>query len=356
MSDFQEPLEEGQFVAGEMAPEAEGPIAPTVAEQPPKPPYEARRPWRRRPPSVFWPILFIGAGVILLLTNLGYMPPLSWGVLWRLWPLLIIALGIDLLIGRRSVVGAIVSAVLLLVLIGGIVLVAFFAQNIPAVSGWIQSPEFRHDHVESSLTNVERAEVYIDWSSVPGYLSELKDSPNLIEGDVDYLGELTFDVSVRGGRADVKLDSRFTGSWFGGWPFGDQSDKRWGVGLSPDVPLDLSLDAGSGPCDLDLAGLRVSGLVLDVGSGPVDLVLPAASSFEANVDGGSGPISVVLPRNVGLRVELDSGSGPFSPDARFELVRGKRHGDGVWETYKYDVAEYKILLVLDQGSGPVSIR
>jgi len=300
--------------------------------------------------------VFIGAGIILLLSNLGYLPWQSWGVLWRLWPLLVIALGIDVLIGRRSVIGTIVSGVLILGLIGGIVLIALFAQNIPGVSDWTQQAEFRTDHVESSLTNVERAEVYIDWTSVPGYLSSLEDSPNLIEADVDYLGDLTFRTDVRGGRADVVLDSRFTGSWFGAWPFGDQSDKRWDVGLSPDVPLDLTLDAGSGPCDFDLAGLQVSGLVLDAGSGPVDLVLPSGSTFETEIDGGSGPLTIVLPRSVGARVELDSGSGPFSPGARFDLVKGKRDGDSTWETDNYDTAEHTILFEMDQGSGPISIR
>ena len=360
MSNVLEPFEEEQQVASGTAPEGEGPAVPaapppTIPQEPPKPSYETRRPRRRRPPSLFWPIMFIGAGVMLLLSNLGYLPWESWGVLWRLWPLLVIALGVDLLIGRRSVAGAIVSAALIVMLIAAIAVVALFAQNIPGVSDWVQRPEFHTKHVEYALAGVEQATVYIDWPSVPGYLSPLEDSPNLIEGDVDYLGELTFDVNMRGDRADVKLDSSFF-VWFGLWLPGDQSDKRWDVGLSPDVPLDLTLDAGSGPCDFDLASLQVSELVLDSGSGPIDLVLPSGSTFEAKIDGGSGPITIVLPRGVGARVELDSGSGPFSPDARFELVKGKRRGDGTWETDNYGTAEHSISLEIDQGSGPVSIR
>jgi len=298
--------------------------------------------------------MLIGAGVVLLLATLGYLPELSWGVIWRLWPLLIIALGVDLLIGRRSVAGAIVSAVLICVFVGAILLVSIFAQNIPGVSEWIKTPELQTQHIEYPLTGLERATVYVDWTSVPGYLSPLEDSPNLIEGNIDYFGELIFDVNVRGDRADVKLDSRST--WF--WPFnlGDQSDKRWDVGLSPNVLLDLTFDAGSGPCNFDLAGLQVSGLVLDAGSGPIGLSLPSGSTFESEIDGGSGPITIVLPRSVGARVELDSGSGPFSPDARFQLVEGKRRGDGVWETDNYRTAEHTISLKIDQGSGPITIR
>jgi len=354
MSNF----EEEQLVTGETPSEGEGPVTPVT----PRPSIPGKPPTRRRrPPSVFWPIMFIGAGVLLLLSNLGYLPPLSWGVLWRLWPLLIIALGIDLLIGQRSMIGAIVSAVLICVLVGGIVLLAIFAHNVPAVSGWlgplelpewIQQPEFQTRHVAYPLEGLEQAEVHIEWSSLPGYLSALEDSPNLIEGDIDYRGELTFDVSARGGRANVKLDSSFSGLW----SFGDRSGKRWVVRLSPDVPLDLTLDASSGPCQFDLTGLDISHLMLDAGSGPVDLVLPSASTFKAEIDGGSGPLTIVLPKSVGAQVVLDAGSGPFNPDTRFQLVEGKRHGDGVWETDNYRTAEHTILFEIDQGSGPVTIR
>jgi len=196
--------------------------------------------------------VLIGAGVILLLSNLGYLPWQSWNILWRLWPLLLVAIGIDLLIGRRSMVGAIVSGLLILLLIGGAVALVFFAQNIPAWVELAQPVELRTEHVEYPLADMERASVTIDWTSAPGYLSVLRDSPNLIEGDVTYRGQLIFDVDVRGDRADVKLDSHYTGPWFGLFDFEDRAEERWDVRLSPKVSLDLTLDAGSGPCDFDL--------------------------------------------------------------------------------------------------------
>jgi hypothetical protein len=360
MSDIQEPFEEESGVANESAPEGGGPVAPVVS--PPIPPEEptetsrrARRP-RHRPPSLFWPLVLIGAGVILLLSNLGYLPWQSWNVLWRLWPLLLIALGIDLLIGRRSLVGAIVSAVLILLLISGVVVILLFAQNIPVLVEITGPVDWRTEHVEHPLAGVERASVYIDWTSVPGYLSALSDSPNLIEGDVTYRGELIFGVDMRRGQADVELDSHSSGPWFGAFDFDDGGDKNWDVKLSPRVPLDLTLDAGSGRCDFDLTGLRVSDFFLDAGSGAIDLALPAGSTLEARIDGGSGRIAITLPESVSARVELDSGSGAFRPDERFRLVEGKRDDDSVWETDNFQTAEHTIMLEIDQGSGAVSIR
>jgi len=315
----------------------------------------ARRP-RRRPPSLFWPLVLVGAGVILLLSNLGYLPWQSWDVLWRLWPLLLVALGIDLLIGRRSMVGAIVSGLLILLLIGSVVAIVFFAQNIPALVEMTGPVEWRTEHIEHPLEDVERASVIIDWTSAPGYLSALRDSPNLIEGDVAYRGQLIFDVDVRDDQADVELDSHFSGPWFGPFDFGDREKQRWDVRLSPRVPLDLTLDAGSGPCDFDLTDLQVSDLFLDSGSGPIDLTLPSGNTFDTRIDGGSGPITIILPGSVGARVVLDSGSGPFRPDERFRLVKGERGDDGVWETDNFHTAEHTILMDIDQGSGPLSIR
>jgi hypothetical protein len=359
MSDLKEPFEEEAGTESETVPESGGPVVPVAPppappDEPPDSPRRARR-LHRRPPSLFWPLLLVGAGLILLLSNLGYLPWQSWNLLWRLWPLLLVALGIDLLIGRRSLVGAIVSVALILLLIGSAVLVVLFAQNIPALGELSEPIEWRTEHVEFPREGVEQASVTIDYTSLPGYLSALRDSHNLIEGDITYRGQLVFDVDVRRDQADVKLDSHYSGVWFGPDIY-DQSGGRWDVRLNPGVPFDLALDAGSGRCDFDLTGLQVSDLFLDAGSGSIDLALPSGSNFEARIDGGSGRLTITIPEGVGAQVELESGSGSFRPDERFQMVEGRRNNDGVWETEGFHTAEHRVVLKIDQGSGSITIR
>ncbi len=317
--------------------------------------FEEPRSSQRRPPSFFWPLVLIGAGVVLLLSNLGYIPWSSWNVLWRLWPLLLIALGVDVLIGRRSMGGAIVSGVLMLLLIGGVVLLVIFAQYVPALSELVRPDEWHAERIEYQLGDIESASVTIDWSSRPGYLTALEDSSNLIEGDIIYRGDLIFDVDERGGRANVELDTWSTGIWFSP-DFSDWEAGNWEVKLSPDVPLELNFDSGSGFCDFDLTDLQLNDFVLDSGSGAVDLLLPSTSSFEGRIDSGSGAMDIILPEGVGMRVVLDSGSGSFRPDDRFRLLSGERDDDGVWETEDFDDAEHIITLEIDQGSGSITIR
>lgn len=49
-----------------------------------------------RPNIVFLPLVLIGVGVALLLSNLGYIHVDD---LWRLWPILIIAVGLKIVLG-----------------------------------------------------------------------------------------------------------------------------------------------------------------------------------------------------------------------------------------------------------------
>lgn len=308
---------------------------------------------RWRPPSLFWPVVLIGVGVALLLSNLGYLPWSSWNVLWRLWPVGLIALGIEVLIGRRSTLGAIISSVLILALVGGAIALAVYAPNIPALDRLTQPGEWRTEHIEHPLDDIRSASVYIDLGSVPSSVGALGDSSNLIEGDITYRGNLAFDVTTLGGVAKVKLDSYYPGPWYWFYQF-PYPEGGWDVLLSPDVPISLGIDSGSGRCDLDLSDLQIDDLTVDAGSGSVNLALPSKSSFKGSIDVGSGRLAITLPRGVGLHLDLDSGSGSFRPDGRFVQIRGDR-ADGVWETEGFDNAEVTIDLKIDQGSGAVTI-
>ena len=52
-------------------------------------------------------------------------------MLWRFWPLILVAVGIDVLFGQRSALGAIISAFLVLMLIAVVGGAVFFADQLP---------------------------------------------------------------------------------------------------------------------------------------------------------------------------------------------------------------------------------
>lgn len=304
--------------------------------------------------SLFWPIALITFGVLLLLSNLGVIPATGWAVLWRFWPIALVALGIDVLIGRRSVAGAIASGFLMLVLVGIAIGVALFAEQVPALVDLARPATLQQEHLEQPLEQTEEAAISIDWTSAPGTLTALVDSPNLMEADIAYRGELVYDVRHDNSRTSITLDTVLQGIPYGSLSF-DDSRQRWDIKLSPEVILDLELDSSSGSCSFDLHDLNVRTLMLDAGSGSIDLALPAGRDLEGHIDGGSGSMVIDTPDDAGLRLRLDGGSGGFNPGDDLELVLGDED-EGTWQSTNYDRADYQIDLTVDQGSGSLRIE
>lgn len=311
-------------------------------------------PGPRPRPSVFWPILLILGGVVMLLSNLGYLPEPSWAMVGRLWPVIFIALGIDLLIGRRSVAGAIISAMLILMLAAGFMALVFFARYIPALADLAREPALETYTFEHPLAGLEAAKVRIDWSSRPGELRALQDSRNLIQASITTYGAPDFYVTQTNNTVQVRIGARETTPMFGLRPGGSAVGQDWKIQLHPDIMLDLDLDCGSGRYDFDLSGLWLSNLRLDGGSGAIQLSLPADSSFEGRITGGSGELVITAPKGVGLRVLLDGGSGAFTV-ANLTRIEGDED-ESVWESKDYANAETQIVLRIDQGSGAIRIQ
>ncbi len=312
-------------------------------------------PVKKRSRSFFWPFLLISVGILLLLSNLGILSWSTWNLIWRFWPLVLIAAGIDVLFGGRSALGAIISAFLILALIGGVVGAVYFANQLPVLNRFTAESPWETAHIEQALEDFDTANVFIDWSSPAGYLGALNNSQNLIEGDLTYQGELIFEVESRGSEAKVNLDTRQVNNWVS-FPFQSSSGASWEIYLSPEIPLDLSLDSGSGSCDFDLTGLLLKDFFLDSGSGSISLALPEDQSYSVKIDSGSGRLRIDLPENTGVQVKLDSGSGSFNPGIDFSLVSGEKSGDGTWQSDNYDSAKYTIEMEIDQGSGSISFK
>ena len=52
-----------------------------------------------KPTSPFMPLIMLTVGLALLLANLGMV---RIGSVWRLWPLVVIAMGLNILVGQRG--------------------------------------------------------------------------------------------------------------------------------------------------------------------------------------------------------------------------------------------------------------
>jgi hypothetical protein len=82
---------------------------------------------RPRRISIFWPLVLVAVGALWLLTNFGVIAGGNFWVLLRLWPVLLIAAGLDLLFGRRW---PLVSALIAVLTVGAAVAAVIFAPQL----------------------------------------------------------------------------------------------------------------------------------------------------------------------------------------------------------------------------------
>ena len=76
-----------------------------IQPQPPKVNSVKPKPPRRKLGPILWPLILIGFGLLLLLENLGVLDQSAWSILWNLWPVLFLAIGLDALFRKKEIFG-----------------------------------------------------------------------------------------------------------------------------------------------------------------------------------------------------------------------------------------------------------
>ena len=327
--------------------------------------------------SIFWPIVLLGAGAIWLLSNLGYIQSIDLGLLFRLWPVILIIIGLDILFGR---VAPWISAVLGLAIIGGLIAVLIYAPSL----GISRPTQLNTEHLEEPVGGATSAIVDLRLSLESSEVFPLESGQNLLEADMRHYGNGYLNVS---GEAQKKVVLGSEGSssgnnwWWPSFNTGWDTDQGWDIGLTNQIPLDLSVDGSLGSSDIDLSGLMVTDLNVNVSMGSMEIILPVSvEGYDVDINGSAGSLDVTLPENTNLTVHLDgsAGSSTFTLPSNFalrvevldgglgsvdlpsNLLRVSGSGDtqeGVWEVANFDTATYKITIIISHvGPGSITIH
>jgi hypothetical protein len=300
---------------------------------------------RRRGVRLFWPIILIGVGSILLLSNLGVITGNPWTIILQLWPVLLIALGLEILFGGSTGWRAVVSALLGLALVGGILWVLIAQPAIPGLN--FGSGNLQTTNISQPLNGVESARAELSFGAGTSKIYALSDSSNLIEGQLHTYGTPNFSVSTSGNRATIVLSP---GAASIPLVLPTISEETWDVGLNSSVTYQIDLNVGVGQSRIDLSKLRLSGGGIDGGVGTSDLYLPGTGSYRLTIKGGVGTIKIYVPSGLAVRAEVNGGLGSFNRLPGMQEVR-----DDVYETPGFSAAENAVTLIIDGGVGSISM-
>jgi hypothetical protein len=256
----------------------------------------------------------IAAGVILLLSNLGIVPDIAWTQLIRFWPVLLIALGIDVLVGRPSL-GSVLAA-----LIGTCALIALALAAI-----YLFGPETwvtRSQSLGHPLGSAVTADVALSCSGCSIDISGEASPEQLIEGTVTVRAdEQLLQVTHRSGDS---IHFELTGK--PSLPISriSRTKRPWTVRLHSGIPIELAVTTG-GPIAIDLRGLRIESVDVSAGREPCEIILPTEG--QTTVDVSADDLIVRVPDGAGVRI-VGTPEGGFDMPEDYVRAEGEVRSPG----------------------------
>lgn len=264
--------------------------------------------------TLFWGVILILIGALLLLNNLGVLDVNIWSLIW---PVFLIALGLWILwrivAGPRPVEAEEVV--------------------IPLEGAAQARVHIRHG----------AGRLHVDAGAGPG---------ELVAGT--FGGGLDHRVRRDGDMLDVEM--RVPSDAFPAfalpWMWGQGGALDWSFSLNGEIPLSLDLETGASDMRLDLTDLRVTDLRLQTGASATDLTLPAnAGHTRAEIRSGAASVNIRVPSGVAARIRIKGGLAGITVDQN----RFPRMGD-TYQSADYDTALNKVDVDIETGVGSVEVR
>src|SRR5512146_668662 len=197
-------------------------------------------------------VVLIGLGTLFLLSNLGYLSLSAWEIVIRFWPVFLVALGIDIILGRRRRWVPVVGAIVGLLLVAGI---AFLIVGAPGVAN------VRSQQVSFPLNDLSQANGSI---SIPVGRLDLSGGAatgSLLQGDAKLgaLGKVS--QNTVGNSFFLNADALTIN------PINVGDSDHWQLHLNPAVAYHLTVNMAVGEENIDLTGLSVNQVNLKIAVG-----------------------------------------------------------------------------------------
>lgn len=291
-------------------------------------------------------------GLVLLAVTTGFV---GIGVFWKiisLWPVLLIALGLELL--GKALNTAWVRAS------GSVLVIAVFAYSVGVSSGAVSEFSIstagpgQTAEISEPVSGVQEATLEVDAGVATVALSggdELIDA----EGTSPW-GRPVFTVTRSGPSADVQLS---TGPFEGGGIWPGSVDARLDARISERVLWDIVLKAGVSSLRAELDDVQVRELELKPGVADASVKLGevprGVREASVLVEAGVSSVTLRLPKGEPARIESDSGLTGHTIDEQYESL-----GSSVWESEDFEQARKSgtgvWIIKIKSGIGSVAVQ
>lgn len=288
---------------------------------------------------IFWGLLLVLVGVLVLLGNLGVVT-VRYENLWQLWPLLIVGWGVSLL-NIKGTLWSVVSALLVVGMLGLLTWAAIGAEP------------FRQSEVTNQTQRIakagdttDRVEVTVDAGAGNITIGPNKNG-DLVEALLQSDGtSLDVDSRVDGAVQKIEVSTEGNRMW---WIGSFRNDLN--VNVTKSMPVDVRIKSGAAELDADVSKLLLDSLDVDLGaSRGVITIGNLRDVVDVNLQAGASSLTLRVPKDSGVSVQLDEGLSLNDLDG----LQDK--GNERYETDGYVSASKKINIRGDIGATSFKIE
>jgi len=294
-----------------------------------------------------WGLIVVLIGLGFLLVNFNIVEASIFANVWRLWPIILVIIGLSILSNALSKwASIIINILLILAVIGSFLLLIFRPQVIDDRVGKNIGNEnaSNQDLITEIDPDAKSAEVNIITGAAELKLDGV--TTKLLEANIK--SNVTT-ASLSQSTATDKQSVQITANQFRFLSFRGIND--WQVHLTDKLPLALSLQTGAISATLDLTNIMMQKLDVKSGASTYDIRFGDKIDLQtATVSAGASTIKLRVPKNVAVKITNDSGLSSNN----FER-QGLNKSDKVFTTDGYDQSAKKIEISLKTGASTLEL-
>ncbi len=301
--------------------------------------------------NIIWGLILVFIGSILLLDNFDVID-FYWRTVWRLWPLLLVIIGANIIFsGKHSQTGTVISIVITVVALGFIAYYGTRPQ--PDSRGWWPNVNIDIDNKKDKAfksnasfsepfeSRIQQAELNIAGGAT---VYELEDTTaNLFDAEVDqswgnYSLEKVSKDSIEVLNFRMKNHNKK-------WNFdSDTKANEVRLRLNKKPVWDINVETGAGETNFDLTPFKVRNLKFKGGAASFEVKLGEPVTItDVVAETGVAEIKISVPSTAGCKIKVESGLS--SKD--FEGFT--QQADGSYITSNYNSSAKKINISLKGG-------
>lgn len=284
-------------------------------------------------------LILIFIGVFWLMTSFGVITWSLFDVMFRLWPLILIVIGINTIFRNKDYIRYITWSILII----AVVLFGFYGQdrfrNDVVFETNPNLVEESHPEITSGKLRLQLGGGNIKIDSIEDKLIKARIPDSKVRKSVKFSSDNT--------RVDINIDQMSD--------FININNKKsfdYNFNLNENVLWNIDIDTGAINGTMDFSNLKISNLDIDMGVSNLNLIFgDKQDKAKVDIDGGISNLELTVPKNLGVRLDIDGGI----KNTNISELGWKRMGD-YYESPNYDETAKKLDIEVDTGIGKFDVR